>query len=121
MFSGERVCRKVLLEVYDCSSSPVDHRHTFHHIHHPLSTHLPPPVRFRKRALSSDRRRKKKHKKRRTSIPPSEFTPTIHEVDEEEAESDGEGQGEVATPTELEDEGLKVDLEKRTSLLTRMA
>ncbi|XP_048835218.1 anion exchange protein 3-like isoform X3 [Brienomyrus brachyistius] len=97
------------------------HRHTFHHIHHPLSSHLPPPVRFRKRALSSDRRRKKKRKKRRTSIPPSEFTPTIHEVDEEEAESDGEGQGEAVTPTQLEDEGLKSSLRDDEDLVLPLA
>ncbi|XP_031415836.1 anion exchange protein 3 isoform X1 [Clupea harengus] len=76
------------------------HRHMFHHTHHPLSTHLPPPQRFRKRVLSMDRRRKKKRKKKKTSMPPSEVTPTIHEVDEEEAESETEGQGPVTTPTE---------------------
>ncbi|XP_036395861.1 anion exchange protein 3 [Megalops cyprinoides] len=78
------------------------HRHTFHHTHHPLSTHLPPTLRFRKRVLSIERRRKKKRKKKKTSMPPSEVTPTIHEVDEEEAESDAEGQGrgQAATPTE---------------------
>ncbi|XP_076119844.1 anion exchange protein 3 [Alosa pseudoharengus] len=76
------------------------HRHMFHHTHHPLSTHLPPPQRLRKRVLSMDRRRKKKRKKKKTSMPPSEVTPTIHEVDEEEAESDAEGQGPAATPTE---------------------
>uniref|UniRef100_A0A3Q2DI98 Anion exchange protein n=1 Tax=Cyprinodon variegatus TaxID=28743 RepID=A0A3Q2DI98_CYPVA len=40
---------------------------------------------------STDRRRKKKRKKKKTSLPPSDVTPTIHEVDEEEAESDSEG------------------------------
>uniref|UniRef100_A0A8B9L1M9 Anion exchange protein n=1 Tax=Astyanax mexicanus TaxID=7994 RepID=A0A8B9L1M9_ASTMX len=75
------------------------HRHTFHHTHHPLSTHLP-PQRFRKRVLSMDRRRKKKRKKKKTSMPPSEVTPTIHEVDEEEVESEMEGQGLATTPTE---------------------
>ncbi|KAI2660872.1 Anion exchange protein 2 [Labeo rohita] len=55
------------------------HRHTFHHTHHPLSTHLP-PQRFRKRVLSMDRRRKKKRKKKKTSMPPSDVTPTIHEL-----------------------------------------
>uniref|UniRef100_A0A8C5HI50 Anion exchange protein n=1 Tax=Gouania willdenowi TaxID=441366 RepID=A0A8C5HI50_GOUWI len=34
-----------------------------------------------------DRRHKKKKKKKKTSLAPSEVTPTIHEVDEEEAES----------------------------------
>nr|XP_029491386.1 anion exchange protein 3-like isoform X2 [Oncorhynchus nerka] len=82
------------------------HRHTFHHTHHPLSTHLPPPQRLRKRVLSmdSDRRRKKKRKKKKTSMPPSEVTPTIHEVDEEEeAESEAEGRDQEATPTEQPD------------------
>uniref|UniRef100_A0A8C2D8X1 Anion exchange protein n=1 Tax=Cyprinus carpio TaxID=7962 RepID=A0A8C2D8X1_CYPCA len=72
------------------------HRHTFHHTHHPLSTHLP-PQRFRKRVLSMDRRRKKKRKKKKTSMPPSDVTPTIHEVDEEGAESETEGQCQAAT------------------------
>ncbi|GLD51539.1 anion exchange protein 3-like isoform X1 [Lates japonicus] len=79
------------------------HRHTFHHTHHPLSTHLPLPQRLRKRVHSMDRRRKKKRKKKKTSLPPSDVTPTIHEVDEEEAESDTDGLGVVATPTELPD------------------
>ncbi|XP_062258870.1 anion exchange protein 3 [Platichthys flesus] len=78
-----------------------NHRHTFHHTHHPLSTHLPLPLpqRLRKRVHGSDRRRKKKRKKRKTSLPPSDVTPTIQEVDEEEAESEPDGLG--ATPTEL--------------------
>lgn len=80
-----------------------DHRHTFHHTHHPLSTHLP-PQHFRKRVLSMDRRRKKKRKKKKTSMPPSDVTPTIHEVDEEEAESEMEGQCQAATPTEPSEE-----------------
>lgn len=80
-----------------------DHRHTFHHTHHPLSTHLPLPQRLRKRVHSMDRRRKKKRKKKKTSLPPSDVTPTIHEVDEEEAQSDTDGQGVVATPTEPPD------------------
>ncbi|CAB1458702.1 unnamed protein product, partial [Pleuronectes platessa] len=80
-----------------------NHRHTFHHTHHPLSTHLPLPLpqRLRKRVHSSDRRRKKKRKKRKTSLPPSDVTPTIQEVDEEEAESEPDGLGAAATPTEL--------------------
>ncbi|XP_061083071.1 anion exchange protein 3 [Conger conger] len=86
------------------------HRHTFHHTHHPLSTHLPPPLRFRKRVLSIDRRRKKKRRKKKTSMPPSEVTPTIQEVDEEEAESEAEGQGQVATPTEQADSKPKFSL-----------
>eukprot|EP00066_Takifugu_rubripes_P021534 XP_011610800.1 PREDICTED: anion exchange protein 3 [Takifugu rubripes] len=79
------------------------HRHSFHHTHHPLSTHLPLPQRLRKRVHSMDRRRKKKRKKKKTSLPPSDVTPTIHEVDEEEAQSDTDGQGVAATPTEPPD------------------
>uniref|UniRef100_A0A7N6F7X3 Anion exchange protein n=1 Tax=Anabas testudineus TaxID=64144 RepID=A0A7N6F7X3_ANATE len=67
------------------------HRHTFHHTHHPLSTHLPQQQRLRKRVHSTDRRRKKKRKKKKTSLPPSDVTPTIHEVDEEEVESETDG------------------------------
>ncbi|XP_035995546.1 anion exchange protein 3 isoform X2 [Fundulus heteroclitus] len=77
------------------------HRHTFHHTHHPLSTHLPVSQRQRKRAHGTDRRRKKKRKKKKTSLPPSDVTPTIQEVDEEGAESDTEGRLVTATPTEL--------------------
>ncbi|KAM6955033.1 anion exchange protein 3 [Lycodopsis pacificus] len=79
------------------------HRHTFHHTHHPLSTHLPLTQRLRKRVHGTDRRRKKKRKKKKTSLPPSDVTPTIHEVDEEEVESETDGQGVAATPTELPD------------------
>ncbi|XP_031730833.1 anion exchange protein 3 isoform X2 [Anarrhichthys ocellatus] len=79
------------------------HRHTFHHTHHPLSTHLPLTQRLRKRVHGTDRRRKKKRKKKKTSLPPSDVTPTIQEVDEEEAESETDGQGVAATPTELPD------------------
>uniref|UniRef100_A0A8C3G7C6 Anion exchange protein n=1 Tax=Cyclopterus lumpus TaxID=8103 RepID=A0A8C3G7C6_CYCLU len=50
---------------------------------------------------STDRRRKKKRKKKKTSLAPSDVTPTIHEVDEEESETDG--QGVAATPTVLPD------------------
>uniref|UniRef100_A0A3Q2DID7 Anion exchange protein n=1 Tax=Cyprinodon variegatus TaxID=28743 RepID=A0A3Q2DID7_CYPVA len=63
--------------------------------------HLPASQRQRKRVHSTDRRRKKKRKKKKTSLPPSDVTPTIHEVDEEEAESDSEGHLLSATPTEL--------------------
>ncbi|XP_030198773.1 anion exchange protein 3 isoform X1 [Gadus morhua] len=67
-----------------------NHRHTFHHTHHPLSTHLPLPQRLRKRPHGGERRRKKRRRKKKTSMAPSEVTPTIHEVDEEEAELEGE-------------------------------
>ncbi|XP_045910059.1 anion exchange protein 3 [Micropterus dolomieu] len=100
------------------------HRHTFHHTHHPLSTHLPVPQRLRKRVHSTDRRRKKKRKKKKTSLAPSNVTPTIHEVDEEEAESETDGQGVAATPTELLDVqpqfslGSQEDLEEPLPLTT---
>uniref|UniRef100_A0A674MIM0 Anion exchange protein n=1 Tax=Takifugu rubripes TaxID=31033 RepID=A0A674MIM0_TAKRU len=100
------------------------HRHSFHHTHHPLSTHLPLPQRLRKRVHSMDRRRKKKRKKKKTSLPPSDVTPTIHEVDEEEAQSDTDGQGVAATPTEPPDLqpqfslGSQEDLEEPLPLTT---
>ncbi|KAM9709532.1 anion exchange protein 3 isoform 1-T1 [Menidia menidia] len=100
------------------------HRHTFHHTHHPLSTHLPVPQRLRKRVHSSDRRRKKKRKKKKTSLPPSDVTPTIQEVDEEEVESEAEGQEMTVTPTELPDVqpqfsfGSQEDLEEAPPLAT---
>uniref|UniRef100_UPI0037E89E15 anion exchange protein 3 n=1 Tax=Semicossyphus pulcher TaxID=241346 RepID=UPI0037E89E15 len=100
------------------------HRHTFHHTHHPLSTHLPLPQRLRKRVHSLDRRRKKKRKKKRTSLPPSDVTPTIHEVDEEGAESETDGQGAAAASTEKPDIqpqfslGIQEDLEEPLPLST---
>ncbi|XP_040004080.1 anion exchange protein 3 isoform X2 [Xiphias gladius] len=100
------------------------HRHTFHHTHHPLSTHLPLPQRLRKRVHSTERRRKKKRKKKKTSLPPSDVTPTIHEVDEEEVESETDGPGVAATPTELPDIqpqfslGSQEDLEEPLPLTT---
>ncbi|XP_051870161.1 anion exchange protein 3 isoform X3 [Pristis pectinata] len=62
------------------------HRRTSLHIHHPLSTRLPPNMCFRRKVLHSERKRKKRRKKKKTSVPPSEVTPTIQEVDEEEEE-----------------------------------
>lgn len=58
--------------------SPADHRQSSHHIHHPLSTHLP-----------SDARRKKggakKGKKKHRQAPVPGETPTIEEAEEEDA------------------------------------
>ncbi|XP_051565196.1 anion exchange protein 3-like [Myxocyprinus asiaticus] len=96
------------------------HRHTFHHTHHPLSTHLP-PQRFRKRVLSMERRRKKKRKKKKTSMPPSDVTPTIHEVDEEEVESETEGQCQSATPTEPSEELPQFSLGSEEDLAADLA
>ncbi|XP_061579865.1 anion exchange protein 3 isoform X1 [Cololabis saira] len=95
--SGERMGRHYTEKDFEY------HRHTFHHTHHPLSTHLPIPPRLRKRVHSTDRRRKKKRKKKRTSLPPSDVTPTIQEVDEEVLESETEEHGVATTPTDLLD------------------
>uniref|UniRef100_UPI00398E5C48 anion exchange protein 3 n=1 Tax=Pristiophorus japonicus TaxID=55135 RepID=UPI00398E5C48 len=62
------------------------HRHTSHHIHRPLSTRLPPHLRFRRKVPRPERKKKRRRKKKKTSVPPSEVTPTIQEVDEEEEE-----------------------------------
>ncbi|XP_060117911.1 anion exchange protein 3 [Heteronotia binoei] len=70
------------------------HRQTSHHIHHPLSAHLPPPHKSQKRLLRSERKKKKKRKPKKTSIPPSNVTPTIQEVEEEEEEEEAESEGE---------------------------
>uniref|UniRef100_A0A663M4X2 Anion exchange protein n=1 Tax=Athene cunicularia TaxID=194338 RepID=A0A663M4X2_ATHCN len=55
------------------------HRQSSHHIHHPLSTHLPPDTRRKKGA---PKKGKKKH--RRASVPGE--TPTIEEAEEDEDE-----------------------------------
>ncbi|XP_074698658.1 anion exchange protein 2 [Strix aluco] len=55
------------------------HRQSSHHIHHPLSTHLPPDARRKKGA---PKKGKKKH--RRASVPGE--TPTIEEAEEDEDE-----------------------------------
>ncbi|XP_056190108.1 anion exchange protein 2 isoform X1 [Falco biarmicus] len=56
------------------------HRQSSHHIHHPLSTHLPPDTRRKK---GVPKRGKKKH--RRASVPGE--TPTIEEAEEDEDEA----------------------------------
>nr|XP_057937164.1 anion exchange protein 3 isoform X2 [Doryrhamphus excisus] len=91
-------------------------RHTVHHIHHPLSTHLPVPQRLRKRVHSTDRRRRKKRKKKKTSLPPSEVTPTIHEVDEEEVASEIDTQEVAAIATELPSIEAQFSLESQEDL-----
>lgn len=53
-----------------------------------------------------ERRRKKKRRKKKTSMPPSDVTPTIHEVDEEEVESEPEVQG--TTPNEPPEQQIQV-------------
>lgn len=59
---------------------PPDHRQSSHHIHHPLSTHLPPDTRRKK---GVPKKGKKKH--RRASVPGE--TPTIEEAEEDEDEA----------------------------------
>ncbi|XP_072474010.1 anion exchange protein 3 isoform X2 [Notamacropus eugenii] len=81
------------------------HRHTSHHTHHPLSTRLPPPHKFRQLPTTSARRARTKRKKEKTSAPPSEGTPPIQEEggagaeeeEEEEEEEEGEGESEAET------------------------
>lgn len=60
--------------------SPTDHRQSSHHIHHPLSTHLPPDTRRKK---GVPKKVKKKHA--RASVPGE--TPTIEEAEEDEDEA----------------------------------
>ncbi|CAM5087909.1 unnamed protein product [Natator depressus] len=85
------------------------HRQTSHHIHHPLSTHLPPALKFQKRFPHANRRKRRKRKKKKTSVPPSDITPTIQEVEEEEGdkeeeEGDEEEEGESEAEEALEKE-----------------
>ncbi|XP_039350658.1 anion exchange protein 3 isoform X5 [Mauremys reevesii] len=85
------------------------HRQTSHHIHHPLSTHLPPALKFQKRLSHASRRKRRKRKKKKTSVPPSDITPTIQEVEEEEGdkeeeEGDEEEEGESEAEEALEKE-----------------
>ncbi|XP_051937949.1 anion exchange protein 3 isoform X1 [Hippocampus zosterae] len=92
------------------------HRHTIHHIHHPLSTRLPVTQCSRRRAHGPERRRKKKRKKRKTSLPPSDGTPTIHEVDEEEAQSEIERQADAEVDAELPGKQAQFSLESQERL-----
>ncbi|XP_075286999.1 anion exchange protein 3 isoform X2 [Opisthocomus hoazin] len=85
------------------------HRQTSHHIHHPLSAHLPSALKFQKRPPRAGRRKKRRRKKKKTSVPPSEVTPTIQEEDEEggeeeeeeEEEEEGESEAEEAQEKEI--------------------
>ncbi|XP_075770570.1 anion exchange protein 3 isoform X2 [Pelodiscus sinensis] len=78
------------------------HRQTSHHIHHPLSTHLPPALKFHKRLPHASRRKRRKRKKKKTSVPPSDVTPTIQEVEEEEGDEEEEGESEAEEALERE-------------------
>ncbi|XP_043360803.1 anion exchange protein 3 isoform X2 [Dermochelys coriacea] len=98
------------------------HRQTSHHIHHPLSTHLPPALKFQKRLPHANRRKRRKRKKKKTSVPPSDITPTIQEVEEEEGdkeeeegdeEEEGESEAEEAPEKEVSPESETEAHEKR--------
>uniref|UniRef100_A0A4W3HCR6 Anion exchange protein n=1 Tax=Callorhinchus milii TaxID=7868 RepID=A0A4W3HCR6_CALMI len=61
------------------------------HIHHPLSTRLPPSVRVKRKLPRPEKNKRRKRKKKKTSVPPSEVTPTIQEEDEEDEGEEEEG------------------------------
>uniref|UniRef100_A0A4X1UTQ1 Anion exchange protein n=1 Tax=Sus scrofa TaxID=9823 RepID=A0A4X1UTQ1_PIG len=71
------------------------HRQSSHHIHHPLSTHLPPDTRRRKTAQGSGRK-----PRRRPGASATGETPTIEEGEEEEDEaSEAEGARALTQPS----------------------
>lgn len=73
---------------------PADHRQSSHHIHHPLSTHLPPDTRRRKAPQGPGRKPRK-----RPGASPTGETPTIEEGEEDEDEaSEAEGARALAQP-----------------------
>ncbi|XP_059503548.1 anion exchange protein 3 isoform X2 [Stegostoma tigrinum] len=97
------------------------HRHTSHHIHHPLSTRLPHHTRLRRKLPRPERSKKKRRKKKKTSVPPSEGTPTIQEVDEEEEEpSEGETQDRDLSGSEEMHDPPKADTLDSSYLGTRL-
>ena len=74
---------------------PADHRQSSHHIHHPLSTHLPPDTRRRKTPQGPGRK-----PRRRPGASPTGETPTIEEGEEEEDEaSEAEGARALSQPS----------------------
>ena len=74
---------------------PADHRQSSHHIHHPLSTHLPPDTRRRKTPQGPGRK-----PRRRPGASPTGETPTIEEGEEEEDEaSEAEGSRALSQPS----------------------
>lgn len=74
---------------------PADHRQSSHHIHHPLSTHLPPDTRRRKTPQGPGRK-----PRRRPGASPTGETPTIEEGEEDEDEaSEAEGARALTQPT----------------------
>ncbi|XP_010855664.1 PREDICTED: anion exchange protein 2 [Bison bison bison] len=71
------------------------HRQSSHHIHHPLSTHLPPDTRRRKTPQGPGRK-----PRRRPGASPTGETPTIEEGEEEEDEaSEAEGARALSQPS----------------------
>ncbi|KAJ1183381.1 hypothetical protein NDU88_000203 [Pleurodeles waltl] len=80
------------------------HRHTSHHIHHPLSSHLPASMKFRRKAPRREEIRKKKRRTERSAPQPLGSTPSIREEEEEEEEEGGVSEAEtpecVASPEE---------------------
>lgn len=76
-------------------SSSVDHRQSSHHIHHPLSAHLPPDTRRRKTPQGLGRK-----PRRRPGASPTGETPTIEEGEEDEDEaSEAEGARALTQPS----------------------
>ena len=74
---------------------PVDHRQSSHHIHHPLSAHLPPDARRRKTPQGLGRK-----PRRRPGASPTGETPTIEEGEEDEDEaSEAEGARALTQPS----------------------
>lgn len=74
---------------------PADHRQSSHHIHHPLSTHLPPDTRRRKTPQGPGRK-----PRRRPGASPTGETPTIEEGEEDEDEAnEAEGARAPAEPS----------------------
>lgn len=72
-----------------------DHRQSSHHIHHPLSTHLPPDARRRKTPQGPGRK-----PRRRPGASPTGETPTIEEGEEDEDEaSEAEGVRALSQPS----------------------
>lgn len=72
-----------------------DHRQSSHHIHHPLSTHLPPDARRRKTPQGPGRK-----PRRRPGASPTGETPTIEEGEEDEDEaSEAEGPRALTQPS----------------------
>ncbi|KAJ0070521.1 hypothetical protein NL108_013962 [Boleophthalmus pectinirostris] len=74
------------------------HRQSQLHTHHPLSAHLPPAHRQRRRSHSAPRGHRKKRRRKKTSVAPSNVTPTIQEEDEEESDPHQTNESSVTEP-----------------------